>query len=421
MLGDTSFSTRHKQSPWDFTRNRVLTFKTMATLMLMKGSKSLQLSMNNFLPRLGCKQSTVDKSAYSKARRKFKHTAFIELNERAVVDVMYGDGDYQTWKGYRILAVDSSKIMLPTNDETAAEFGTLPYSTPCGVGEHCYGLASVLYDVSNRIAVDSLLAPARSYEVDLAVRHLQHVANKDLVIYDRGYCSYRMMAQAISSGSDFLIRCPGSRFRVAADMLDGKGPGDVIVTLDATPRFLSGPGNKGLPKSLKVRFVRVTLSSGEYEVLVTSLTNQEVYSVDDFKELYWLRWGVETFYGILKTRLMLENFSGYSPEAIRQDFFATVFLSGIETIMTMEAETLLSKQTGGHPKKVNKAVSFNLIKDRAFELFYSTAPQAKVLSELTKLFTSSPTLIRKNRKPPRKIATSRQLLGFWKRKRKIVF
>jgi Transposase DDE domain len=399
----------------------MLSFKTMAVLMLMKGGKSLQLSLNSLLPKLKRSQVTVDKSAYSKARRKFKHTAFIELNERAVVDVMYADGDYETWKGHRILAVDGSKVMLPDNDETIKEFGTLSYHTPYGVGEHCYAVASVLYDALNRVAVNALLAAAHSYEGDLAVKHLKHTKANDLVIYDRGYCSYRMITQTTSSGSDFLIRCPSGRFRVAADMLHGKGPDDVITTLSAPSKFLADPENKALLTTQTVRFVRVTLDNGEYEVLVTSLLDQQAYKTADFLELYWMRWGIETFYGILKTRLILENFSGYSPEAVRQDFFATIFLTGIETLMTMDTEASLARQRGGHPKKVNKAVSFSTIKEHAFALFYSKAPQEKVLAELTTLFTSSPTLIRKDRTVPRKNTTSQQILGFWKRTRKTVF
>jgi len=51
----------------------------------------------------------------------------------------------------------------------------------------------------------------------------------------------------------------------------------------------------GLPTSLKVRFVRVKLNTGENEVLVTSLYNEARYTTVDFAELYYLRWGIETF------------------------------------------------------------------------------------------------------------------------------
>ncbi|HEY1835265.1 MAG TPA: transposase [Candidatus Saccharimonadales bacterium] len=156
-------------------------------------------------------------------------------------------------------------------------------------------------------------------------------------------------------------------------------------------------------------------------LLATSVLDTAVLSRDDLGELYWMRWGVETFYGILKTRLGLENFSGYSPDAVQQDFFSAVLLSGIESIMVEDAEGQLAKQTAGHPKKVNKAVSFNAIKERAFELFMSDDPDDEVLGALTNLFMASPTLVRKDRNPPRSRSSPHQLLGWWRRKRKATF
>lgn len=393
--------------------------------MLIKGSKSLQLSMNDFLPKLGRSQATADKSAYSRARHKLKPEAFIELNQKAVVDTMYEDGDYTMWCSHRVLAVDGSRVILPTNDETIAEFGIRAYDnkqTYAGSrGKHALAIASVLYDVLNRISIDATLAPASSYEGDLANEHLTHTKAGDLIIYDRGYASFRMMALTTQANVDFLIRCPKGRFPLATAMLAGQGADDVVVTVQAPANFRKDSRNANLPDTLTVRFVRVMLNDGTSEVLVTSLTNQQEYPMEGFKELYYLRWGIETFYGILKTRLILENFSGYSVDAIRQDFFATVFLTGAETILTADAEEQLNKQRGGHPKKVNKAVSFNLIKEHAFELFYSKQPDEQRLEELTKLFMTSPTVIRKGRNPPRKNPSSHRILGFWKRQRKGVF
>ena len=53
---------------------------------------------------------------------------------------------------------------------------------------------------------------------------------------------------------------------------------------------------------------------------------------------YGLRWGIESFYGLNKTRLELENFTGNGAEAVRQDFHATVYLSGLESILTAPAQ-----------------------------------------------------------------------------------
>jgi hypothetical protein len=403
----------------------MLTFRTLTVLMLCKGTKSLQLLMNTFLPKLGKTYATVDKSAYSRARQKLKHTAFIELNQVAVVQTMYEDGDYQTWRGHRVLAVDGTKIQLPDNPATVKEFGTWSYRAQHKggiIGTCTMALGSVLYDVLNHIAVDAKLERCDAYEVNIAKEHLQQSEDNDLVIYDRGYCSFRMMALATRAKGDFLIRCRSRRsFRVAEAMLAGNEPDDVTVAIQPSKNTKVQVRNEGLPTELTVRFVRVTLSNGEYEVLATSLLDQQKYPVSCFKELYYLRWGIETFYGTLKGRLSLENFTGLSPEAVRQDFFATIFLSGMESILTLDAETTLSKQVGGLAKKVNKAVSFNVIKEQAFELFYSKQPSEQRLQQLTDLFLSSPTIVRKGRNPRRIENSSRQVLNYWKRQRKTVF
>jgi hypothetical protein len=112
---------------------------------------------------------------------------------------------------------------------------------------------------------------------------------------------------------------------------------------------------------------------------------------------------------------------GFSVEAIRQDFFMAVFLGGVESIFIEDAEDTLAKRKGGHPKKVNKAVSFNAIKDRAWELFSSAEPREQVVEQLEALFLSNPTLIRKDRNPPRRRHPYNKVLDFSKWKRKITF
>jgi hypothetical protein len=76
-------------------------------------------------------------------------------------------------------------------------------------------------------------------------------------------------------------------------------------------------------------------------VLVTSLLDQARYPSAQFLELYDLRGGIETFYGLLKTRLGLENFSGTGAEAVKQDVYATVYLSGLESLLTDSAQAQL--------------------------------------------------------------------------------
>jgi len=345
----------------------VLTFRVLFILMITNGLKSLQLRLNELVPRLTIGTVTISNMAYCKARMKFKHTAFIELNERAVVDVMYSDDGYDTFKGFRLLAVDGSKVRLPEYDEAVGQtFGTQAFANgqPGVSGAHPMALASVVYDVLNRIALDARLLPVKTPETGAAIDQLQALtlSARDLITQDRGYHSYRMMAAAAATGAQFLIRCKRqSGMRAADEMLAGNGPDECIETI-ALPAHLAGRKEyQGLPAALQVRFVRIVLDNGTIEVLATSVLDNAVLPAADLKELYHLRWGIETFYGILKTRLSLENFSGYSVEAVRQDFYATVFLTGVESVFVQDAEYTLARQKGGHPKKVNKAVSFNAV------------------------------------------------------------
>jgi hypothetical protein len=87
-----------------------------------------------------------------------------------------------------------------------------------------------------------------------------------------------------------------------------------ILGLDFVPTL------GGISK-ITVRFVRIRLSTGETEVLVTSLPtqggiNSEQYTTQMLKELYNLRWGIETLFGVLKERLKLDNFTGKTVIAI---------------------------------------------------------------------------------------------------------
>ena len=153
-------------------------------------------------------------------------------------------------------------------------------------------------------------------------------------------------------------------------------------------------------------------------MLVTSLLDTVRYPTADFLELYGLRWGVETFYGLLKTRLGLENFSGTGSEAVRQDFHAAVYLTGLEAILTVEAQTTLDAKTTVHAQTVNRAVSFNAIKHRALDLLFSDMDTATLCQQLTALFLTNPTLDRPQRNPPRQTSSSRTLLDFHKRQKK---
>ena len=424
LLFSKKFIKTHKTKKEDFTRVRKLTFQILIVIILRNSIKSIQLVLNEitkYIPAM-----SISNAAYCKGRAKILHTAFIELNKVAISAVTYSDESlYKTFKGFRLLAVDGSKVRLPNTKNVKEEFGIINYvnTKTKTKGENAFAMASVLYDVENMIAIDSVITSIRKGEISLAMEHLKYVKKNDLVLFDRGYASYMLMAKILEKQGDFVIRLASNSFTASQKLLRSKKSKESISIITPHPQLtkkIQAEGNS-VPSSLKVRFIKVTLSTGETELLVTSLLDKQKYPRKLFKEIYWKRWGIETFYGKLKTRLELENFTGLSAESVKQDFYSAVFLCGLESILTEDIDTKLKSKKTKHKQQVNKAVSFNLIKDRAFDILLEQDSVDKIIYELEALFITNPTLYRPNKKTPRKKTTSRRLINFLKRTKKYVF
>lgn len=419
-----AFKRLHSKTKEAFTRSRKLTFSVTLLMVMRNSVKSLQNAANEAMLALG--EMPVTASAYCQARYKLKHTAFMALNKSAVQKAMYEGGEYQKFWGFRLLAIDGSKIRLPDKTAISDEFGVMRWKKKGKdieiEGEIPTATASVLYDVLNSVAIDAILAKAKAYEVDLAIEHLAHTTAEDLLVEDRGYASYEMLAESNHHNRQTVIRCSAASFSIARKMLKGEGADSQIVTLVPCKKQRAEMKKRGLPMKLTVRFVRVLLDTGEYEVLVTSLLDGKKYPTEEFKTLYWYRWQIETFYGVLKTRLEIENFTGNSVEAVKQDFFSAIFLTGLEAILTDAAQAKLdAKQDNKHRQIVNRSVSFNAIKTKAFDLLNSNMATQPLLEQLTALFMTSPTLERKGRVCERKKTSASKKLDFYKRRKKHCF
>ncbi|MBF0227613.1 MAG: IS4 family transposase [Desulfobacterales bacterium] len=421
LFNDEKFQCRNKSEPKFFTRKRILTFTVIMIIILQKSVKSIQLVLNEVLGYLNV--PSVTNSAFTQARRHLKHTAFIELNQKAIVEVMYQDNEYNRYKNiFRVLGIDGSKIILPNEKNIRDEFGSINFTNGKDdqiIGSKPQATASAMYDVLNGIAIDSILGHSRAYEVDLAINHLLFTRKNDLILADRNYASYRFLSELINRKVDFVIRCSSNSFNVAREMFEKKSfKSRVVILKPSDPKQIR---ELELPKEIKVRFVKVILDDGSIEVLVTSLIDNKLYLTEEFKEIYNMRWGVETFYSILKTRLNIENFTGKTAESVKQDFYATIYITGLESILTSDINEELKNKECKNEQKVNKAVSFNAIKNNVFDIFYKEKDTKIMLEKLESLFRSNPTTVRKGRKVERKKSSPRIIANFHKRVKKICF
>ena len=377
---------------------------TMINIMIKKSSKSLQNTLNESKEKIyvlcNSVYETVTNGAYTRARAKLRHEAFVELSE-LVRDGFYEDGEYQTYKGFRLCAVDGSIITLPNTDDVKKKFTPTKVKNqmPEFSKDVVLARASVLYDVLNNIVIDSSINDKSIGERRLAQQHLKHTNKNDLTIYDRGYPSYELFAE-INETSNYLMRIRNNSFYKVKFLFDKHSKiKDTILEIKAPKKIKNELIKNNLPLTMKIRFVQVLLSTGEIEVLATNILDSNILATSDFKELYALRWGIETFYHIIKNRLLLENFTGYTALSVKQDFYITMFLSNYESLLSYDVNIELKEkiQNNKYSQKVNKSISFNTVKQKSFELFYSNKHIDAILENMQTLFMTNTVIVRPNK------------------------
>lgn len=430
-LRDTDFVARSRERAQDFTRQRQLTFPIIMLFVLQKTVKSIQRHLHEFLDELAQGElfEPVTAGAVTHARAKLRDTAFIELNQGTVVPWIYSSKQATTlkrWHGHRLLGIDSSLLRLPNSTELRAQFDLVEVTNQSGGTGTSYPEArmSVVYDLLNRVGLEGRLEPSRVSEVDLAIEQLSQAQPGDVLINDRGFTGYRYLAWHHRLGLHHVSRCSRGSFAAAQELfrMDRAGRSKA-VKLVAREEERTELKALGLPLDLVVRFISVRLPTGELEVLVTSLLDERQYPSGEFLDVYHCRWNHETFYGVLKGHLALENFSGQTTQAVRQDFQASLLLCNLETILVGPVNGQLQRESPGEqrPKQVNRAMAFHALKDHLIDLLYSKVPTEQVIGQLQQLFRGCSVSGRPNRRPPRPKPSLNRSYHFQRRVRKVVF
>lgn len=431
-LRDPNFLARHRVRPQDFTRQRQLTFPRLLLFVLQQTVKSIQRHLHEFLAELAPGElfEPVTTGAVTHARAKLKDSAFVELNRACVLPVIYGpEHPIQRWHGHRLLGVDSSLVRLPDSAELGQTFGWKVTTNQHGDTGTRYPEArlSVVYDLLNRVGLDARLEPSTLGEVALACQQQPAEVWQpgDVALTDRGFTGYPYLATVTQHGRHFIARCSTGSFLAAQELfrLD-RAQQSKIIWLFAPPDQKAECQRLGLPLKMRVRFVSLRLPSGELEVLVTSLLDEARYPTAEFLTVYHWRWGHETFYLMLKGRLELENFSGRTDAAIRQDVQAAVLLANLESALTEPAQAALNlpRTPATQPRQVNRANAYHALKDQVLDLLAGEIPVPWVLQQLMKLFQGSPVAIRPNRKgSERRKPSFHRSYHFQRRVKKVVF
>lgn len=388
-IRDYSFLCFSRNDPNYFTRKGKIGFVNLIVFTLNFVKKSLQLEIDSFFERINSDVS-ISKQAFSQARQKISYVPFKVLFDTTAQLARYED-DMDTFKGMRVSAIDGTTLALENMPELVDYFGCSGAGATAATAR-----ASALYDVLNEVLLDTHIDRFSCGEREMASQHILRLQEmgvlNDLIIFDRGYASARLIAQLYEAGLHFLMRVR-RKFNKEIDAL-ASSDGFVEITYEQ--------------KIYRVRVVKFTLPSGEIETLITDLP-QDNFETSDFQTLYFKRWPIETRYDTLKIKLQLENFTGKTVLSVFQDFYASMFLSNMATFAKYITDAEIQKDNADknldYEYKTNVNILIGKLKNNLVLALLEPNPNKrdhalkKVLAEISK----NRTPIRSDRQFERKI------------------
>lgn len=337
-----------------------MSFTDYIYAILQNTKSSLQVGLNAFFEAQKKGQMDYSKQAFSKGRQRIKPEAFAELFLE-VANKFYEKAELTSWNGYQLFGIDGSRLNLPCTDTLAELYGV---QTSQGAPQ-VQALMSCVYDLLNGMITDVRVEGCKSSERKAAKEMIESFSLKNVenpvFIMDRGYPSAELIDAIIKAGHKFVMRCPTEFLR--------------SMNLPEQDNVLEHKFVK-LKHTLKLRVVKVPLSKGNIEYLATNIFDPAL-SPDDFKFIYQKRWGIETKYNDLKNKLEIENFSGYTPDAILQDLYATIFLANLTAVLEYdlhaEIEAAHKNPKNRYEYKMNIAMTISELKETVIEMISTTS------------------------------------------------
>lgn len=272
-------------------------------------------------------------SAYCQARMRVQLEVLCTLLQRCVGKLQQETFETARWLGHRVFHVDGSSFSMSDTPQLQAHFGQPGKQKPgCG-----FPVAHwlVMMHAGTGMITKMLAAPLRTHDMSKAVELHPELQAGDLLVADRGFCSYVHLALLLQRGVHVLLRI---HQRTIVDFtagrphgVPGRGKADnkqglprsrwikqlgmtdqIVEWLKPTskPRWMSTEQFAALPTSITVRELRYTIHEKGFRpkaiTLVTTLLDSERYSSSDLAEQFRQRWEVETNFGHLKTTMKMD-------------------------------------------------------------------------------------------------------------------
>lgn len=273
-------------------------------------------------------------AGYCKARMRIELPVFQLLLQRCVTSIGQQTLDTGRWFGHRVFMADGSSFSMPDTPVLQSYFGQPGGQEPgCG-----FPVAHwlVLMHMGTGMITKMLTSPMRTGDMSNVVELHPELKAGDLFVADRAFCSFPHLCLLMERGVEAVLRIhhitivnftPGRPHAIPSRGKSSKRKGlprsrwlrglgvkdQVVVWLknpNSKPRWMTTEHFDALPDEITVRELRYEVHQKGFRVkqvtLVTTLLNDEIYSLPEIAELYRRRWEQETNFGHVKTTMKMD-------------------------------------------------------------------------------------------------------------------
>jgi hypothetical protein len=305
---------------------------------------------------------TFTDSDYCQARARLPLAVLQALLRRltaALVPETLGDG---LWMGrHRTFLIDGSAFSMPDTPTLQAHFGQ-----PGGQQKGCgFPVAKILalFHAGSGLLLDVAVAPLRSHEMSQLDEVHPTLRPGDVLVGDRGFCSFTHMTLLAARGVHALFRVhqkqivdfTTNRLHASPRCKEGRGlPHSrwlrALGLLDqqvewfkpaAAPAWMNRERFAALPATLIVRELRYTVARPGFRTrqvtLVTTLLDTEIYPADALAELYGMRWRVEQNLRDLKQTMRMDVLKCKSVDGVLKELCAYAMVYNLVRVVMKEA------------------------------------------------------------------------------------
>ncbi len=232
------------------------------------------------------------------------------------------------WHGHRVVLVDGSTLSMP---DTPANQEAYPQSRSQKPG---VGFPLLRWVALVGLATGAVLASAfgpyrgkQTGETALFRTLLEDLRPGDVLVADRYYCSYWIVALALARGVHVVFRKHQLRhtdFRTGHRL--GRDDHFVTWTKPQRPDWMAQADYEALPQTLTLRETRTQITKPgcrvQELVVVTTLLDHEAYAKEDILDLYHERWHVEIDLRSIKTQMKMDILRCQTPAMVRKEIWA---------------------------------------------------------------------------------------------------